>query len=703
MFEQLRDHWLACGERYRDSEERRERRREALETGGDWREIEDGARLCNRLRRKGMTDSMAETLVAQATEDPAIGTALLERIIAESELLQVSFLMVGARLARGVARVQIRRSSGRVLGHGTGFLVSPDLMMTNNHVLGSASDAAPSVAQFDFFDRPDGTPTVTVEHRLEPGRFFKTNRALDFTLVAVAPLGEGGQPLAARPWNPLIRESGKALVGEPVNIIQHPRAETMKVAFRQNKIVDRLDNFLHYSTDTDRGSSGSQVCNDRWEIAALHHAGVPRMDDDGRILLTDRTVWNGSRSTVDRIDWVANEGIRISRIVSHLDALALSDDQRALFDRAFEPSPLLFPETVPPDVPPDDGDRPVTRRTEPDGSVSWYFRVNFGPAGVTAPPSPPPQPTPAPPSADRAGSDPALARARDIIERVRPDRPYFDCAANQAEIENYYRNINLEAGKTALFNALKKLLKDTHTTKLSYKTARLKHLYPWVDLRDGGDLRNVYSGTILDPAEVMAQELERFELARPGFLAEFSLSDLDRDDDEALDELELLMEASLPFNCEHVVPQSWFDKRQPMRADMHHLFTCEPRCNSFRSNIPYFDFEPFLSENPNIDAEVVRGECGQRVDDMFEPEFNHSVVARATLYFLLRYPGKIGDEARELQKDRLGVLLTWHEANKPNRYEKHRNAEIFAVQGNRNPLIDFPDLAGKIKFELGFG
>ena len=98
------------------------------------------------------------------------------------------------------------------------------------------------------------------------------------------------------------------------------------------------------------------------------------------------------------------------------------------------------------------------------------------------------------------------------------------------------------------------------------------------------------------------------------------------------------------------MPQSWFEKRQPMRADLHHLFTCEPRCNSFRSNIPYFDFEPLLTDTPEINDEVVRGECGQRVGDTFEPEFNHGVVARATLYFLLRYAKQVGDRENEMQK-----------------------------------------------------
>ena len=56
--------------------------------------------------------------------------------------------------------------------------------------------------------------------------------------------------------------------------------------------------------------------------------------------------------------------------------------------------------------------------------------------------------------------------------------------------------------------------------------------------------------------------------------------------------MEDLLEASAPYNCEHVVPQSWFSKKEPMRGDLHHLFACESRCNSFRGNHAYFDF-PF--------------------------------------------------------------------------------------------------------------
>ncbi|MGW1681571.1 endonuclease [Saccharopolyspora sp. NPDC002376] len=38
-----------------------------------------------------------------------------------------------------------------------------------------------------------------------------------------------------------------------------------------------------------------------------------------------------------------------------------------------------------------------------------------------------------------------------------------------------------------------------------------------------------------------------------------------------------LLEAALPYNCEHVVPQSRFGNREPMRGDLHHLFALRKR------------------------------------------------------------------------------------------------------------------------------
>jgi len=48
----------------------------------------------------------------------------------------------------------------------------------------------------------------------------------------------------------------------------------------------------------------------------------------------------------------------------------------------------------------------------------------------------------------------------------------------------------------------------------------------------------------------------------------------------------------------------------------------------------------------------------------------------------------------------LELLLKWHEKYPVSIYEKHRNQSIQGVQGNRNPLIDFPTHVRKIDFSL---
>lgn len=700
-FERQRQIWRTAGDRYRRSKEQREDRAYHMRRDGDWRRVEEADRIKLRLRRKGMPAAMTETMVSDAMAEPMLGNVLLERIIADSQLMAVNFLITGADIARSVCRVVIRSSALRVLGYGTGFLVSPRLLMTNNHVLGSKSEAANSMVQFDYYERNGSAPIETTEFGFEPSTLFRTSEALDFTLVALAGANEAGTPLADRGWNPLIRESGKVLLGEPVNIIQHPRGEPMQIAIRENTIVDRLDNFLHYESDTDRGSSGSPVCNDGWDIAALHHSAVPELDDAGRILLQDGQVWDGSRDTVDRIAWVANEGVRISRIVKYLDSIGLTESEEILYKQCFTPPPEV-PDRIEARPAVTGGEADLVQQSESDGSVSWYFRLNFGPANARLAPraalpkaaalNRPAQDTLAA-AGPRTGDDAALSKARELLERARPDVPYFEPEKDKENRTTYYRDIDLDADGAKIFEDLSALLTATHGTRLSYRAARFLHLYPWVDMQESGGLRNIYSGTLLDPLEVIAAELDRFESQRPGFLAEMDILGLEDEEDD--DPLDLALEAGEPFNCEHVVPQSWFDKKQPMKADLHHLFTCEPNCNSFRSNIPYFDFDPLL--------EVERQECGRREGDKFEPEFNHGVVARATLYFLLRYPKKIGDEARELQEARLGILIDWHKRDPVDRYELHRNAAIFAAQGNRNPLIDFPELVEKIDFTKGFG
>ena len=114
-----------------------------------------------------------------------------------------------------------------------------------------------------------------------------------------------------------------------MSIIQHPSGERKQLAVRENQIVDVLDNFLHYKTDTSPGSSGSPVFNDQWEIVALHHSGIPRKDASGRILTRDGKVWTAAMGET-AVDWIANEGVRVSRILKHLQGLSLAGAQATL-------------------------------------------------------------------------------------------------------------------------------------------------------------------------------------------------------------------------------------------------------------------------------------------------------------------------------------------------------------------------------------
>jgi endonuclease I len=466
---------------------------------------------------------------------------------------------------------------------------------------------------------------------------------------------------------------------------------------------------MQYRADTKPGSSGAPVLNDQWQLAALHHAGVPKRDAQRRILLTDGNIWNRSDADMHRIAWEANEGVRISAIVSFVDQLNLDADKKALWNECFaRPAPSdIWPYLdVPRELRPqareaEKAGAPESMQHEPDGSVSWYFRLNFGPVGArrNGPARQAGSPRVEAPVGGAGGRPASRAdvagKAKDIFERFQWREDYFDAHADGLDARSYYEEVDWNASPPKIFATLSKLVEKTHTTQPSYGQARVQYFYPAVDLHEDGKLRHIYSGRPFDPVEAIESELSQVaELARlrEGMVVATSLEALIERDDlwDAIEE-----RAAAPFNCEHVVPQSWFKRQEPMRGDLHHLFTCETRCNSFRGNTPYWQFSP--------EAEAIMQECGRREEDKFEPKHGKGPIARATLYFLLRYPGEIGDAQRELRRNRLHVLLDWHRNSQVTTYEKHRNRIIFKVQGNRNPFIDHPESATEMLLTQGFG
>ena len=263
---------------------------------------------------------------------------------------------------------------------------------------------------------------------------------------------------------------------------------------------------------------------------------------------------------------------------------------------------------------------------------------------------------------------------------------YYDEQDDQNIIEIYYRNLTFPVyPNDELHSKLTELLTKTHTTQLSYSSSR-KALHSWVDLREDGQIKSIYSGQKLNPNDLMEQD-HRIEAEAVQQMKQV----LDRDSSVLDEHKEILMETilrSLQFNIEHVIPQTWFKKRNPMVGDLHHLFTCEQDCNSFRSNIPYYDFDNY---EPSVYKEIIKNSCGKRDgNEKFEPENGKGEIARATLYFLLRYPNEILHEKLLLLD--LNLYKRWHNEHPVTLHEKHRNWAIYKLQGNRNPYIDFPEL-----------
>lgn len=157
------DERFAAGKNYRQAVQK------FLTKGGDWREIESPERLRERLSQLNMRSAIAKVM----EEDPSSPEAFnpLERIINASELMGVSYLYEGARVAQTVGRMIIR-SGSTVLGYGTGFLVSPNLVLTNNHVLRSRDEATSSLLEMNYRETGDGGISDSLRFQLQPGKFF---------------------------------------------------------------------------------------------------------------------------------------------------------------------------------------------------------------------------------------------------------------------------------------------------------------------------------------------------------------------------------------------------------------------------------------------------------------------------------------------------------------------------------------------------
>lgn len=244
-----------------------------------------------------------------------------------------------------VCRIEVPTNAGTA--HGTGFLVGPDLVLTNHHVIAPAiarkdgklsaaamtADPAKVIVRFDYKALEEGTtinpgvevslardwlvdasPHSVVDLQGLPKQGAPDPDELDHALIRLAePVGELPLALAAaepgakpRGWIELPSAPWPFADQKALFIIQHPRGGPLKLALDLDAIMEVNSNRTRviYQTGTEEGSSGSPCFNQFWNVVALHHAGDPSHEG----------FFNPK----------FNEGIPISAIVERLTARGLT-------------------------------------------------------------------------------------------------------------------------------------------------------------------------------------------------------------------------------------------------------------------------------------------------------------------------------------------------------------------------------------------
>lgn len=149
----------------------------------------------------------------------------------------------------------------------TGFLMTRDLLVTNEHCLGTPEIAASALADFGF-DSLDAKPTTVRVLKLEAA-----DVALDYAVVrlAAAPAGFGRVTVS----------QGPAAEDQPLVVVQHPAGEYKQASIDDCRVrgasrpgVTTATTDFGHLCDTLGGSSGSPVLDrNTGGLVGLHHFG----------------------------------------------------------------------------------------------------------------------------------------------------------------------------------------------------------------------------------------------------------------------------------------------------------------------------------------------------------------------------------------------------------------------------------------------
>ena len=211
-----------------------------------------------------------------------------EAAVGRKNVIDAGLLELLAKYRRAVCKISCTGVDFRGLSldwSGTGFLVGPNLLVTNNHVINSVAVAATATVDFEFERSPGDLLSQKSTSRnarqtltLDPSRLFYTHPAmggLDFTFVWI-----GEEAAKDYGFIPMSRASFAGRIYDPVFLIHHPSGDFKQVSVDDTELLNVDADLLLYAADTEGGSSGAPVITRNGKLCGLHHAFRKRSEPD---------------------------------------------------------------------------------------------------------------------------------------------------------------------------------------------------------------------------------------------------------------------------------------------------------------------------------------------------------------------------------------------------------------------------------------
>lgn len=165
------------------------------------------------------------------------------------------------------------------------------------------------------------------------------------------------------------------------------------------------------------------------------------------------------------------------------------------------------------------------------------------------------------------------------------------------------------------------------------------------------------------------------------------------------------------MNKEHVVPKSWWGGSLtiPVGNDLIQVIPSDAKANLAKLNYPLgvvVGTPSFPNSNSGPNTRVKTGHDANG-DMVFEPcDENKGDFARIYFYVATCYPDVAWEERTDAvvsfvqedyptfkSQDFVDMLLQWHRQDPVDEWEQTRINRVYEVQKNRNPFVDFPELA----------